>query len=246
MYTQAKSTLRPPANSRDGRFSAQPHAGAGLLLVTECPHVRARFYSLLKHVWPTCPVALANTFAVVQRVLALRPIDVAIIDMDSSAASGLEVVRKIVHHNPLVVSIAISKDDTHFTQALTTGAFGYLLKDQADEVLLAQLCLTMAGVPPLAPMVTHKLLDQHVEAATAFPGPARGNLMLDETRSRRLSNRERAVLALIAKGMHITEVAEELAISEHTVGGYLKNIYRKRKVTSRAQAALEARKLGLV
>lgn len=62
----------------------------------------------------------------------------------------------------------------------------------------------------------------------------------------RLSAREAEVLALVAKGLQIAEVARALEISANTACSHLKSIYRKRKVCSRAEAALEARRLGLV
>ena len=62
----------------------------------------------------------------------------------------------------------------------------------------------------------------------------------------RLSAREEQVLALVAKGLQIADVARALEISANTVCSHLKNIYRKRKVGSRAEAALEAQRLGLV
>ena len=62
----------------------------------------------------------------------------------------------------------------------------------------------------------------------------------------RLSAREEQVLALVAKGLQIADVARALEISANTVCSHLKNIYRKRKVCSRAEAALEAQRLGLV
>jgi DNA-binding NarL/FixJ family response regulator len=62
----------------------------------------------------------------------------------------------------------------------------------------------------------------------------------------KLSAREAEVLALVAKGLQIADVARALAISANTVCSHLKNIYRKRKVCSRAEAALEAQRLGLV
>ncbi len=62
----------------------------------------------------------------------------------------------------------------------------------------------------------------------------------------RLSAREEQVLALVAKGLQIADVARALEISSNTVCSHLKNIYRKRRVCSRAEAALEAQRLGLV
>jgi len=62
----------------------------------------------------------------------------------------------------------------------------------------------------------------------------------------KLSTREAEVLGLVAKGLQIADVARALTISANTVCSHLKNIYRKRKVCSRAEAALEAQRLGLV
>ncbi len=62
----------------------------------------------------------------------------------------------------------------------------------------------------------------------------------------KLSAREAEVLALVAKGLQIADVARALEISANTVCSHLKNIYRKRKVCSRAEAALEAQRLGLI
>lgn len=62
----------------------------------------------------------------------------------------------------------------------------------------------------------------------------------------KLSSREAEVLALVAKGLQIADVARALTISANTVCSHLKNIYRKRKVCSRAEAALEAQRLGLI
>ena len=58
--------------------------------------------------------------------------------------------------------------------------------------------------------------------------------------------REREVLGLLAQGIRIADIASELAISRHTVGDHVKNIYRKLNISSRAEAALHARSLGLV
>jgi DNA-binding NarL/FixJ family response regulator len=62
----------------------------------------------------------------------------------------------------------------------------------------------------------------------------------------RLSKREQQVLGLVAKGLHIAEVARVLEISANTVCTHVKSIYRKRNLCSRAEAALEAQRLGLV
>ena len=61
-----------------------------------------------------------------------------------------------------------------------------------------------------------------------------------------LSTREREVLGLLAQGVRIADIGVTLGISRHTVGDHVKNIYRKLNITSRAEAALQARHLGLI
>jgi DNA-binding NarL/FixJ family response regulator len=61
-----------------------------------------------------------------------------------------------------------------------------------------------------------------------------------------LTAREREVLGQLAQGVHIHEIARQLGLSRHTVGDHVKNLYRKLNISSRAEAALHARGLGLV
>jgi DNA-binding NarL/FixJ family response regulator len=86
---------------------------------------------------------------------------------------------------------------------------------------------------------------QYFARPAAVTGPRRRAQAQIEDDLARLSTREKQVLGLVAKGLQIAEVARALEISANTVCSHVKNIYRKRKVCSRAEAALEARRLGL-
>ena len=217
----------------------------GALIVADRADRQTRLRALIGRVCPSTPVHVAQSLDEAVRMLSSTAIDLALVDICLPASSGIEVVRRIMSHDPLAVSVVVTEDDAHVMAALAAGAHGYLLNGQSDEALDSQLDLTLRGVPPLVPAVARRLLRHFEDMIATFEAPA-GDAELDESRSMRLSSRERAVLSLIAKGLQITQVADALHISAHTVGSHLKNIYRKRKLSSRAEAALEARKLGLV
>ena len=129
---------------------------------------------------------------------------------------------------------SVFDDDTHLFAALGAGASGYLLKDQSREELTAMLQRIADGQPPLSPAIARRLL--------GFFGP-REAVTQDDTH---LTGRERDVLALIAKGYTTAKVAELLDITRNTASGYVKVIYRKLNISSRAEAALEASRRGIV
>jgi len=147
--------------------------------------------------------------------------------------SGLEVIRRIAETAPetVVVVSSVFADDEHVFPALRAGARGYVLKDQSTEDLVPLLRGIVSGQPPLSPAITRRLL--------SFFGPAEPN-------ADTLTPREVEVLTLIAKGLANAKVAAVLGISPHTASGYVKEIYRKLSVSSRAEATLEAARRGIV
>ena len=134
-----------------------------------------------------------------------------------------------------MVVASIHDDDEHLFQALQAGAQGYLLKDHPTAWLAQQLQGIARGQPPLSPAIARRLL-RHFHAAPA----AQPHAACD------LSARERDVLGLLAQGVRIADIGIALGISRHTVGDHVKNIYRKLNIGSRAEAALQARDLGLI
>ena len=141
-----------------------------------------------------------------------------------------------------MVVATIHDDDDHLFHALQAGAQGYLLKDLPTDWLAAQLRGIAQGQPPLSPAIARRLL-RH------FQAPALVNAQMPELAAPAatdLSTRESEVLGLLAQGVRIADIGVALGISRHTVGDHVKNIYRKLNITSRAEAALQARHLGLI
>jgi DNA-binding NarL/FixJ family response regulator len=162
----------------------------------------------------------------------------ALIDLSLPDGSGIEVIQRLATECPActIVVATIFDDDNHLFPALRAGAQGYLLKDEAPEVLAMQLQGIREGRPPLSPSVARRMLSHFREVPDAAQEEQKGLL----------SPREREVLGQLARGISIATIAQELGISHHTVGDHVKNIYRKLNIASRAEAALQARNMGLM
>lgn len=161
--------------------------------------------------------------------------DIALIDLGLPDGSGVDFIAELrkARPNTLVVVASIYDDDAHVFPALRAGASGYLLKDQPIHIIVQALQGIASGNPPLSPGIARRVLG-------FFHGP--GTAPTDHPQ---LTERETEVLRLIAKGLTRVECARLLGLSTHTVIGYVKDIYRKLDVNSRAEAALAARTMGL-
>jgi len=157
----------------------------------------------------------------------------ALVDLGLPDGSGVRLIERLHPLGTLCVVATVFDDDAHLFPALHAGAQGYVLKDQAPETLAAMLAGIACGQPPLSPSIARRLL-RHFQPFAPAPAEAA------------LTARETEVLRLIAKGLSVAEAADLLALSRHTVAGYLKDIYRKLSVGSRAEATLEAMRRGLV
>ncbi len=163
--------------------------------------------------------------------------DIALIDLGLPDGSGVEIIECLQRHSPqtLCIVASIYDDDGHIFPALRAGARGYLLKDMPVAHIVGALTGIAAGEPPLSPAIARRML--------AFFQPQQMPAMPQEAA---LTARETEVLRFIAKGMTQAETGQLLGISQYTVAGYVKDIYRKLNVSSRAEAALRARDMGLV
>ena len=164
----------------------------------------------------------------------LRP-QICLVDLELPDGSGVELIRDLAPRGCQCVVTTIYADDHHLFPALRAGACGYLLKDQPGDKVVHALRGIVAGEPPLSPVIAQRLL-------RVFGAPANPAERIDA----RLSNRERETLTLIAKGFRLPEVAAQLGVSRNTAAGFIKAIYRKLDISSRAEATLEATRMGLV
>jgi len=206
------------------------------LVVDDLPSSRAWLGQALALAFPGIRIEEAGSLAQAEDFLASPP-PLALIDLGLPDGSGLRLIERLRGRAMCVVA-TVFNDDAHLFPALHAGAEGYVLKDQSHETLAEMLRGIAAGQPPLSPSIARRLL-RHF-APIAAPAAQAANSDSD------LTPRETEVLRLTAKGMTRQEVAQLLDISAHTVAGYLKEVYRKLAVGSRAEATLEAARRGLV
>jgi DNA-binding NarL/FixJ family response regulator len=160
--------------------------------------------------------------------------ELALIDLGLPDGSGVELIAELNRVAPktLCVVASIFDDNQHLFPALRAGAQGYLLKDQPLAQIVELLKGISDGHTPLSPSIARKML--------GYFQPAH------KPEHQQLTERENEVLRCIAKGLTMPETGRMLGLSSHTVSGYVKDIYRKLNVSSRAEAALTAHQLGII
>ncbi len=209
------------------------------LVVEDVASAAAWLSGLLQDVFG-CEIYVAASVQEGRRKMSMYGPDLALIDLGLPDGSGVELLRYAAQSFPdcLRVVTTIYADDEHLFAALRAGVQGYLLKDEPDAKVRRALKSIADGEPPLSSLVAQRML-------MAF-APAEASPQDAATEDGVLSPREREVLTLIAKGMRMPEVAEMLGITRNTTAGYIKSVYRKLGVSTRAEAALKAANLGLV
>lgn len=209
------------------------------LLVEDVPSMRDWMISALTLAFPGAVIEHCPTVRAAQRAIDAHatPFSLAVIDLGLPDGSGIELVHRLAADMPetLCVVATIYDDDAHLYEAIAAGARGYLLKDEDTQQIAALLGRIENGEPPLTPSIARRMLE-HFRATTG-PAPC-GHA--------NLTPREVEVLRLIAKGLTVGEAAKLLGLTSHTVASYVKTIYSKLNVSSRAEAALEAARRGLV
>lgn len=209
-----------------------------ILLLEDLPEIRAWLKGLVAQVFPQAEISeCARVHDALGMVSAVK-FELALIDLGLPDGSGVDVVAALREHQPEAQSVVVTihDDDEHLFPALQAGAFGYLLKEQPRELLTEQLQRISQGEPPLSPSIARRVINYFAKQAKP-----EASLMPHV----QLTERESEVLLRVAKGFTLPEIGVQLNLSRHTIADYVKQIYRKLNVSSRAEAALEAQRLGL-
>jgi len=160
--------------------------------------------------------------------LPLEKPSVVLFDINLPGMNGIECVRRLKPRLPdtQFVMVTVYEDANHIFNALSAGASGYLLKQMRRNDLLDALKDVHAGGSPMSSQIARKVVQNFYRNETQT---ANGETV-------ELSGREREVLELLARGYLYKEIAEMLKISVQTVNTYIRRIYEKLHVRSRAQA----------
>lgn len=167
--------------------------------------------------------------------------DVVLMDIRMPGMDGVEATWRLRERWPeaRVIILTTFDDDEYVFEGLRAGALGYLLKDVSGPEL-ADAVRTVADEGALIePSVARKVVAEFARLAPPVRPPEEG---LPEP----LSEREREVLQLLARGLTNREIATRLSLAEGTVKNYVTSILQKLGVRDRTQAAIRARELGLV
>ena len=211
-----------------------------ILLLEDLPEIRAWLRKLVLQIFPAAEITESARVADALSLVQALKFDLALIDLGLPDGSGVDVVTRLRDLQPEVQSVVVTihDDDEHLFPALQAGAFGYILKEQARELITEQLHRISQGEPPLSPSIARRVMAYF--SAKAKPQPASAQLI-----NVSLTDRESEVLLRVAKGYTLPEIGVQLGLSRHTIADYVKQIYRTLTVSSRAEAALEAQRLGL-
>lgn len=160
--------------------------------------------------------------------------DVVLMDINLPGISGVEAVKRLKPSLPQTqfVMLTVYEDSDHIYNALAAGATGYLLKETPRQELLRALEDVHEGGSPMTSNIARKVVQSFRQnVGSVAPGEE-------------LSPREQEVLDLLARGYLYKEIAERLNISIPTVNTYVRRMYEKLHVRSRAQAVAKYAHLG--
>jgi len=177
----------------------------------------------------------ANGLRAIEIAQELAP-DIVLMDLRMPEMDGVEAIRRIKAIKPEIQFIILTtyNDDDYIFKGIEAGARGYLLKDAPREKLFQAIKAVSRGESLLEPAVASRLLDRLTE------------LSQQSQSTEILSEREREILALIARGTSNKEIATTLNIGESTVKTHIQSIFRKLNVNDRTGAVTEGLKQGII
>jgi DNA-binding NarL/FixJ family response regulator len=160
------------------------------------------------------------------KLLPEKKPDVVLMDINLPGMNGVEAVRKLKSALPATqfVMLTVYEDADHIYNALSAGATGYLLKQTPREELLNALGEVHRGGSPMTSNIARKVVQSFKQTSAPVPP------------GQELSPREQEVLELLAQGYLYKEIADRLNIGVPTVNTYIRRMYEKLHVRSRAQA----------
>jgi DNA-binding NarL/FixJ family response regulator len=216
----------------------EPDGPIRILVVDDHPVVRGGLVALLRTIDGIEVVGEAADGAAAVREAQLSHPDVVLMDVRMPDLDGVEATRRIRSAVPStrVLMLTMYDDDATVFTAMQAGAQGYLLKEAEQDEIVRAVRAVVAGEAIFGPGVAERVLGYFAGHPTAdtpeYPFPE-------------LTERERVVLELLARGRRTTEIAGELFLSPKTVANNMTSIFAKLQVASRAEAIVRAHEGGL-
>ena len=208
-----------------------------VIVIDDHPIVRQGVRSLLSNYSDMELVGEAEGAASALELAArVRP-DVILLDIRLPQMTGVELARLLCRQQPEAKILMLSSfdDQEYVTGALQAGAHGYILKSASDEMLASAVRAVYRGERVLSPVVMDRVVMQFAEYGRERT-----------LRQAGLTDDEGKILGLLAAGASNPKIAGKLYMSETTVKRKLQDIFEKLEVGTRAQAAAEAARRGLV
>ncbi|MEU1280869.1 response regulator transcription factor [Streptomyces sp. NPDC005805] len=218
-----------------------------VLLADDQTLVRAAFAMLLESAPDMAVVGEAGTGAEAVALARSARADVVVMDIRMPELDGIGATRLIAADEDLagvkVLVLTTYDTDQHIVDALRAGASGFLVKDTRPAELLTAIRTVAAGESLLSPGPTSRLIARFL-STPGLPGGAHG--LGPGGGPDHLTDRERQVLTLVARGLNNTEIAEALGLSPLTAKTHVSRIMGKLSARDRAQLVIVAYESGLV
>jgi DNA-binding NarL/FixJ family response regulator len=237
-----------PRNAYEATPSVWPTFLAGqaerpvrVLLVDDDAHIRQVIAQELLGDLRTDVVAQAGSVKQGLRLVAKHDFDVLLVDLNLGDGSGFDLIARTKELHPAAEAVVISvmEDEEHAMHAFDLGATGYLVKNSWFGNFAQAVLQVANGGASITPNLARRLLHR---LRPLPPLLAWG----DDGLKDRLSVREQEVLKMIAAGYTSAEIGTKLRISHQTVNAHVKNIYRKLRVHTRAEASSFAAQSGIL
>ncbi len=250
--TAANSHHSESASSTWPHFmTGQPGQPVRVILVDDDPHMRRVISHELLDDLRIHLIGQGESFREGKRMIGLHEFDVLLVDLNLGDGTGFQLIEYMKNVRPAAEAIVVSamEDEEKAMHAFALGATGYLIKNSWFGSFPQAVLQVVNGGASITPNLARRLLHRLDAPNLAHRGGASPAWRVGsgtDSSIDHMSEREREILRLVALGYTSGEIGKRLSISDQTVNSHIRNIYRKLRVHTRAQAVSQAAIRGLL